>query len=146
MPGYVAGPVDGDGREEAPGVVDDGPLVADAQASGYRPGENAEPQPFHGYYFHILQAQGPHAPGGAYDYMANGSMLGGFALVAWPAQWGNSGVMTYMINQDGELYQANLGPETAAIAKTMARFDPDQRWRKVGAPAPAVSAEEDAGG
>jgi hypothetical protein len=113
-----------------------GPLVAEARVAGYHPGENAEPQPFHGYYFHVLKGQGPHAPGGAYDYVANGLMLGGFGLVAWPATWGSTGVMTFVVNQDGEIYQKDLGPTTAKLAKGMTRFDPDATWRKVGAPAP----------
>jgi hypothetical protein len=125
-----------------------GPLIAEARASGYRPGENAAPQPFHGYYFHILTAQGPHAPGGAYDYIVNGQMLGGYALVAWPALWNNTGVMTFIINQDGVLYQKDLGPRTADIAKGMTTFDPDTSWQKVGAPAPqaGAKAEEDGSG
>jgi hypothetical protein len=113
-----------------------GPLIAEARAAGYRPGENVEPQPFHGYYFHILKGQGTHAPGGAYDYVVNGLMLGGFGLVAWPAQWGTTGVMTFVVNQDGEIYQKDLGPTSAKLAKGMTRFDPDTTWHKVGAPAP----------
>jgi hypothetical protein len=123
-----------------------GALVAEAQASGYHPGASAEPQPFHGYFFRVLQAQGSHAPGGAYDYVANGLMLGGFGLVAWPAQWANTGVMTFIVNQDGVLYQANLGPNTAQIAKAMTRFDPDKRWQKIGTPAPVAGAAETEGG
>ena len=119
-----------------------GPLIAEARAAGYHPGGNAEPQPFHGYYFHILLGQGPHAPGGAYDYLANGLMLGGFGLVASPAHWGHTGVMTFIVNQDGEIYEKDLGPETAAIAKRMTRFDPGATWQKVGAPAP-IAGEED---
>jgi Protein of unknown function (DUF2950) len=124
-----------------------GPLIAEARAAGYHPGENAEPQPYHGYYFHILKRQGPHASGGAYDYVANGLMLGGFGLVAWPAQWGNTGVMTFVVNQTGEIYQKDLGPTTPTIAKGLARFDPDPTWQKIGAPAPiAGEADEDSGG
>ena len=113
-----------------------GPLVAEARAAGYHPGENVEPQPFHGYYFHILTGQGRHAPGGAYDYVVNVQMLGGFGLVAWPAQWGNTGVMTFVVNQDGEIYQKDLGLTTPKLAKGMTRFDPDATWQRVGAPAP----------
>jgi Protein of unknown function (DUF2950) len=113
-----------------------GPLIAEARAAGYRPGENAEPQPFHGYYFHILKGQGPHASGGTYDYVVNGLMLGGFGLVAWPARWGSTGVMTFVVNQDGDIYQKDLGPTSAKLAKAMTRFDPDTTWQKVGAPAP----------
>lgn len=114
-----------------------GALVADARGEGYHVGEDAEAQPYHGYFFRILKAQGPHAPGGAYDYVANGQMIGGFGLVAWPARWGNSGVMTFMVNQDGNIYEKNLGPETAALARSLTRFDPDSTWRNIGAPAPA---------
>jgi hypothetical protein len=124
-----------------------GPLIAEARAGGYHPGENAEPQPYHGYYFHVLKGQGPHAIGGAYDYVANGLMLGGFGLVAWPAQWGSTGVMTFVVNQDGEIYQKDLGPTTPTIAKGMTQFDPDTTWQKVGAPAPiAGEADADDGG
>jgi DUF2950 family protein len=123
-----------------------GPLIAEARTAGYHPGENATPQPYHGYYFHILTGQGSHAQGGAYDYVVNGLMLGGFGLVAWPSHWGNTGVMTFVINQDGEIYQKDLGPTTAAIAKGMTRFDPDATWQKVGAPAPiAGEASDDSG-
>jgi hypothetical protein len=122
-----------------------GQLIAGARAAGYRPGENAEPQPFHGYYFAILKGQGPHASGGAYDYVVNGQMVGGFGLVAWPARWGNTGVMTFAVNQDGDIYEKDLGAMTPAVAKAMTRFDPDATWQKIGAPAPmAGEAEEDA--
>ncbi len=120
-----------------------GALIAGARAAGYHPGENVEPQPFHGYYFHILAGQGPHAPGGAYDYVANGLMLGGFGLVAWPAHWGNTGVMTFVVNQDGDIYEKDLGSATATIAKGMTRFDPDPTWQKVGAPAPITGETDD---
>jgi hypothetical protein len=122
-----------------------GPLIAEARAAGYHPGENVEPQPYHGYYFQILKGQGPHAPGGAYDYVANGLMLGGFGLVAWPSHWGNTGVMTFVVNQDGEIYQKDLGPTTPKLAKSMTRFDPDATWRKVGAPTPIAGEANDNG-
>jgi Protein of unknown function (DUF2950) len=124
-----------------------GPLVAEAHAAGLRPGESAGPQPFHGYYFRILTGQGPHAPDGAYDYVVNGQMLGGFGLVAWPAKWGSTGVMTFIVNQDGKIYQKNLGPATESLAKAMTRFDPDMTWQEVGTPAPiAGEAGEESGG
>jgi hypothetical protein len=119
-----------------------GPLIAEARAGGYRPGESAKPQPYHGYYFNILKGQGSHAPGGAYDYVVNGMMIGGFGLVAWPSIWGNTGVMTFIVNQDGEIYQKDLGPSTPTIAKAMTLFDPDSTWQKVGAPAP-IAGEAD---
>ncbi|MEJ0015850.1 MAG: DUF2950 domain-containing protein [Acetobacteraceae bacterium] len=120
-----------------------GPLIAEARAQGYRPGENTEPQPYHGYFFHILKGQGAHAPGGAYDYLANRLMIGGFGLVAWPARWGNTGVMTFIVNQDGEIYQKDLGPATATVARAMTRFDPDATWQKLGAPAPIAGEADD---
>jgi len=101
-----------------------GPLVARAHAEGY------QRQPYHGYYFRILKGQGEHAPGGAYSYLANGRMIGGFALVAYPATWDDSGIMTFIVNQDGVVYQKNLGPGTAEIAKRMTSFDPDETWTK----------------
>jgi hypothetical protein len=124
-----------------------GPLIAEARAAGFRPGASAASQPFHGYYFHILTGQGPHAPGGAYDYVVNGQMLGGFGLIAWPAKWGSTAVMTFIVNQDGKIYQKNLGPATESVAKAMTRFDPDMTWQEIGAPAPiAGEADEDSGG
>jgi hypothetical protein len=108
-----------------------GPLVANARGGGYRKGEGGKPIPYHGYYYRILKAQGPDAPGGAYDYMVDGQMLGGFALVAYPASWGNSGVMTFIVNHDGVVYQKDLGPHTAAVARAMARFNPDSTWKAV---------------
>ena len=101
-----------------------GPLVAKAHAEGY------DQQPYHGYYYRILTAQGPRAQGGAYDYVVKGRMMGGFALVAYPARWGNSGVMTFVVNQDGVVYEKNLGPETTALAANMRRFDPDESWQQ----------------
>jgi len=124
-----------------------GPLIAEARAGGYRPGESARPQPYHGYDFHGLSGQGPHAAGGAYDYVVKGKMLGGFALVAWPSHWGSTGVKTFVVNQDGEVYQKDLGPTTATIARGLTRFDPDATWQKVGAPAPlAGEGDEDDSG
>jgi Protein of unknown function (DUF2950) len=108
-----------------------GPQVAEAQAQGYlKQGAPQEtPQPFHGYYFKILKSQGPNAPGGKYDYVINGNMIGGFALVAWPAGYGDSGVMTFIVNQQGKVYQKDLGPNTAAIAKAMTEYNPDKSWK-----------------
>ncbi|MGH9807059.1 MAG: DUF2950 family protein, partial [Terriglobia bacterium] len=74
--------------------------------------------------------QGPSAPGGAYDYLANGKMIGGFALLAFPAEYGNSGIMTFMVNQDGTVYQKDLGPRTAKVAQKIDSFSPDQSWTK----------------
>jgi len=112
-----------------------GPFIAEVHAEGYG-GKTAEgqPQPFHGYRFKILTAQGASAPGGAYDYIINGNMLAGFALVAYPAHWGESGVMTFVVNQWGKVYERNLGPESADIAAAMTEFDPDQDWTAVKSP------------
>jgi hypothetical protein len=109
-----------------------GPLVAEAHAEGYG-GKTAEgkPQPFHGYRFKILTAQGASAPGGAFSYIINGNMIAGFALVAYPANWGESGIMTFIVNQWGKVYQANLGEQSAEIASAMTEFDPDSSWTVV---------------
>ena len=107
-----------------------GPLFAKAQAAGYAPGASGKPQPFNGYYFRILQAQGPAAKGGAYSYLAHGKMMGGFALIASPATYGVSGVMTFMVNQDGEVFQRDLGPETVARVGQIKSFDPEPGWKK----------------
>ncbi len=87
--------------------------------------------PYHGYYFKILTGQGKHAPGGAYDYVINGRMIAGFALIAWPAEWGNTGVMTFIVNQQGKVYQKNLGPETFDIARDITRYSPNDTWTLV---------------
>ncbi len=107
-----------------------GDLVAQAAEEGRRLGADGQPSPFHGYYFKILTAQGAAATGGAKNYVAAGEMSGGFALVAWPAQYDVTGVMTFIVNQDGVLYEKDLGPETAAAARTMALYDPDPSWAK----------------
>jgi DUF2950 family protein len=105
-----------------------GPLVAKAASEGYPPGSSANP--YHGYYFKIIRSQGKNAPGGAYDYVVRGKMIGGFAVVAYPAKYAVSGVMTFMVNQDGVVYQKNLGPNTAQAAKKITKFDPDDTWSK----------------
>lgn len=106
-----------------------GPLVAQARAAGYTPGTaHGKPHPYYGYYFRILTAQGPHAPGGARSYLVNGRMTGGFALLAYPAQYGDSGVMTFIVSQDGIVFQKNLGPETSTAATRIAGYDPDSSW------------------
>jgi hypothetical protein len=108
-----------------------GPLVAQAHADGYHHTAkmmNDQQAPYHGYYFKVMTRQGRHAPGGKYDYLINGRMLAGFALVAWPAKWGNTGVMTFIVNQQGKVYQKNLGPKTVMIAAGMKSYDPDDSW------------------
>jgi len=87
--------------------------------------------PYHGYYFKILTRQGPHAPGGKYSYIINGNMIAGYALVAYPDKWGSSGVMSFIINQQGRVYQKNLGPNTARLASAMTEYDPDPTWKLV---------------
>ncbi len=107
-----------------------GPLAATASREGYK-AKAGQRQPFHGYYFRILTGQGKDAAGGAYSYLAKGHMIGGFAVVAWPAKYGSSGIMTFIVNQDGVVYEKNLGPDTAAIASEMRLFNPDASWTKV---------------
>ncbi|MGO8837196.1 MAG: DUF2950 domain-containing protein [Limisphaerales bacterium] len=111
-----------------------GPLVAQARVEGYERAAkmlNDKQAPYHGYYFKILTRQGKHAPGGKYNYIINGRMIAGFALVAWPAEWGNTGVMTFIVNQQGKVYQKNLGPKTAKMARAMTTYDPDDTWTPV---------------
>lgn len=107
-----------------------GPLAAEANKQGYARRDN-KPLPYHGYYYRILKAQGKNAPGGAYDYMVKGKMIGGFALVAYPAKYASSGVMTFIVNHDGVVYQKDLGRNTGKTAQAMKRFDPDGSWKKV---------------
>ena len=108
-----------------------GELVAQARIEGYKKEKTVfkeQPVPFHGYYFKILTKQGEHASGGKYDYIINGNMVGGFGLVAFPSDWGKSGVMTFIVNQQGKVYQKNLGPDTMKIAQEMQSYDPDETW------------------
>ena len=86
--------------------------------------------PYHGYYYSVLTRQGSNAKGGALDYVVNGRMIGGFALVAYPAEYGNSGVMTFLVNHDGVVYEKDLGPRTAFLAPRLRAFNPDQTWKK----------------
>lgn len=108
-----------------------GPLVARARAAGYRHGAGAAPAAYHGYFYRPLLAQGPAAPGGAYDFVVRGHMIGGFALVAFPAKYANSGIMTFIVGYDGIVYQKDLGPKTTQIAEAMKAYNPDPTWRKV---------------
>jgi hypothetical protein len=111
-----------------------GELAAQASAEGYK--VDGQGAPYHGYYFRILQGQGSDAPGGAFNYVVKGKMIGGFALIAYPAEYGNSGVMTFLVNHAGTVYQKDLGKRTEAIAMRVTRFDPDQTWKKVDAAKP----------
>jgi hypothetical protein len=106
-----------------------GELAAQASAEGYKAGKG--PIPFHGYYYRILTRQGAGAPGGAYDYLVKGKMKGGFALIAFPAEYGNSGIMTFMVNHDGSVLEKDLGSKTAKLARRIDSFAPDQTWATV---------------
>ena len=108
-----------------------GPLIAQARVEGYHRTAtmlNDEQVPYHGYYFKILTRQGKHALSGKYNYIINGRMIAGFALVAWPAEWGNTGVMTFVVNQTGVVFQKNFGSKTTKIAKAITIYDPDDTW------------------
>ena len=106
-----------------------GELVAEATTQGYRVGGGRTP--FHGYYFKILTSQGPAAPGGEMDYVVRGKMIGGYALVAYPAEYKNSGVMTFIVNHTGNVFEKDLGPNTAKLAERMTSFNPDKTWKQV---------------
>jgi len=117
----------GDGEEES--LL--GPLVARAAQEEPPLSGSAAPQPYHGYYFRILTAQGEAADGGAYSYIVNGKMLLGFALIAYPAQYGCSGIMSFIVNQSGTVYQKDLGPDSATVARAVTAYAPDNSWKKV---------------
>jgi hypothetical protein len=119
-----------------------GELVSAARAEGYRVGRDGQighetnqaaphRHPYHGYYFRILKRQGGHAPGGKYVYVINGNMIAGYALIAYPDKWGSSGVMTFIVNQQGRVYEKNLGPNTLKIAGAITEYDPDPSWALV---------------
>ena len=112
-----------------------GPFVAAAAAEGYRKAEGDARTPYHGYYYRMLYAQGPNASGGARDYFKDGLLTEGFALIAWPADYGASGVMTFMVNQDGVVFQKDLGEETASAVEAIQAFDPDSSWTAIVPPA-----------
>ncbi len=105
--------------------------MAEAVAGGYKPGQNSQPKPYHGYYYRMLTAQGEHAPGGAKSYLNDGHMTKGFAALAYPAEYGNSGVMTFLVNQSGILFQKDLGDDTAKAAAAITAYDPDDTWDPV---------------
>ena len=105
-----------------------GPLAASATEEGYGASDTSRPRPYHGYHYRLLTAQGPHANGGALDYVVNGRLIGGFAVVAYPAQYGNSGIMTFITNHDGIVFQRDLGPDTPRIAQGLTEFDPGPEW------------------
>ena len=101
------------------------------EASAAMVAEGKKPVPYHGYYFHILKAQGPEAEGGAADYVVKGKMIGGFALIAYPAEYGVSGIKTFIVNHRGKIYEKDLGPSTGVLARQVTRFNPDKTWKLV---------------
>src|ERR1039458_7537971 len=107
-----------------------GPLVASAVAEGYAKSQEGAPTPYRGYYFRIIERQGKSAPGGAKRYVVNGKMTEGFAFVAHPAEYRSSGVMTFIVNEDGVVYEKDLGKTTAILAKTMKEYEPNSNWQK----------------
>jgi hypothetical protein len=120
-----------------------GPLVASAVAEGYAKDKTGPPTPYRGYIFHILTRQGKHAPDGAKSYIVNGKMTDGFAFVAYPAEYRVSGVMTFIVNQDGVVYQKDLGKKTEALGKAMLEYQPDSGWRNAEEePAPAGTGQK----
>jgi len=119
-----------------------GALVAEARTEGYSAGQGTRRppvtnktvtprHPYHGYYFRMLKSQGPHAPGGKYNYVINGNMIAGYALIAYPDKWGSSGVMTFIVNQQGRVYEKNLGPDTLKIGGAITEYNPDPGWKLV---------------
>ncbi|MGE0857311.1 MAG: DUF2950 family protein, partial [Hyphomicrobiaceae bacterium] len=111
-----------------------GPLIAQAKTEGYTADKSdTGPAAYHGYVFKLLTAQGPNAPGGVQQYIVNGRMIAGYGLVATPAEYANSGVMTFIVNQDGVVYEKDLGPESRARMAKMKVYDPDSTWRRADA-------------
>lgn len=108
-----------------------GPIMAQARSEGYKRETSSMAHAYHGYYYRILTAQGKDAPGGAYSYLVNGKMIGGFAVVAYPTEYGNSGVMTFVVNHDGNVFQKNLGKNTVANGKSMKEYNVDATWSEV---------------
>ena len=108
-----------------------GPIVVQARGEGYQGQASAAPSPYHGYFYRILTAQGKDAPGGAYSYLVKGKMIGGFAVVAYPAEYENSGVMTFIVNYEGKVFQKDLGKNTASVAKGVKEYNPDSTWTEV---------------
>ena len=131
---FVSSPGKRDGlywetREDEP-LSPVGPLLAAAANEGPVTSDSAVSTPFHGYLYRMLTKQGKNAPGGAYDYQVNGKPLGGFAVLAYPARYGTSGVVSFMVNQDGVVYQKDLGQKTEALVMEMTEFDPDPSWKR----------------
>jgi hypothetical protein len=116
-----------DGQEESPL----GPLISEAVAEGYEKSKDGNPVPYHGYYYRMLGEQGQHASGGAMQYAEEGNAVGGFAVVAYPAEYGNSGIMSFMVNQDGIVFDKDLGEETEKVVQSISVYDPDMSWEPV---------------
>jgi Protein of unknown function (DUF2950) len=127
-PGRKDGLYWGTADGEAPSPL--GALFASARAEGYLVEGAPRPVPYYGYHFRMLTAQGEHAAGGAYEYVVDDSMIGGFALVAYPAEHGSTGVMSFIVNHDGVVFSKDLGPDTATLATEMTTFDPDPSWKR----------------
>ena len=108
-----------------------GPFAARAVKEGYGQNKPDKPAPYRGYYYRILTGQGKNAPGGAHSYLVKGNMIGGFALVAYPAEYGNSGIMTFIVNHDGKVFEKNLGKDSATVASSMKEYNPDSTWNAV---------------
>ena len=121
-------PSDGAGNESPLGR-----LVAEAVKEGYVRSEDGAPSPYHGYFYRLLTAQGSHAPGGARSYLKDGRLVDGFALLAYPAEYGKSGVMTFLVNQRGLVFEKDLGEDTANLAAALETYDPDKTWAPVAA-------------
>ncbi len=136
---FISSPAQKDGLYWPTSSLEDpsplGPLVVRAAYEGYKGKRdaqgNVQQTPYHGYYFRILKAQGSHAPGGAHGYVTNGNMIGGFALIAYPAKYGSTGVMSFIVNQQGRVYEKDLGANTATVAVAMSAYDPDPTWKPV---------------
>jgi hypothetical protein len=130
---YAGRIVSTDGKKDGlywPG--EDSPVAAPfakAATQGYSFASGEVPKPYHGYYFKVLTSQGPDANGGEQDYLVKKLMIGGFGLLAWPAEYGVSGIMTFIVNQDGVVYEKDLGPRTGTLAKAMTKYNPDKTWR-----------------
>ncbi len=108
-----------------------GPVVAEAQTGNYPGNNHSRPEPFHGYFFKILTRQGPAASGGKMDYLTHAGLTGGFALAAYPEHWGQSGIMTFIVNQDGQVWQRNFGAKTTRLARSLTAYNPDTNWTLV---------------
>ncbi len=129
---FISTPGTHDGLYWAPeNQADISPLDGFAEDAGLAKRSGEKPEPYDGYYYRILTAQGPAAPGGAFSYLINGHLLAGYAMVAWPATYGESGVQTFICGENGVVYQKDLGPNTAALGASMAQYNPDASWKVV---------------